>query len=123
QRIDERRFPGAGAGRRPDDHGIGGLEDGLDALEDPFGDLREFGPAMIDDRSINRAQNAIRNGRRSRNLQEMTAWVARGILGHVVGRPFAFRVAGMNNPTSRKNAIISQVRSTAYKWAAPHIDA
>ena len=33
QRVDQRRLPGAGAGRGVDDDRVGGLEDGLDALE------------------------------------------------------------------------------------------
>ena len=51
QRIDQRRFPGAGAGRGVDDDRIGGLENGLDAVEAALGELGEFRAAMVDDRA------------------------------------------------------------------------
>ena len=51
ERVDQRRFPGAGAGRGIDDDRIGGLEDGLDAFEHALGELGEFRSAVVDDRA------------------------------------------------------------------------
>ena len=82
QRVDQRRFPRAGAGRGVDDDRIGGLENGLDAVEAALGELGEFRPAMIDDRGVHRAQHAVGQRRRARNLQEMTPGGARSILRH-----------------------------------------
>ena len=82
ERVDQRGFPGAGAGRGVDDHRIGGLEDGLDAFEAALGELGEFRTAVVDDRRVHRAQDAVGQRRRARNLQEMAADGARGILRH-----------------------------------------
>ena len=82
QRIDQRRFPRAGAGRGVDDDRIGGLENGLDAVEAALGELGEFRAAMIDDRRVHRPQHAVGQRRRPRNLQEMTPGGARSILRH-----------------------------------------
>ena len=82
QRVDESGFPRAGAGRGVDDDRIGGLENGLDAVEAALGELGEFRPAMVDDRRVHRAQHAVGQRRRARNLQEMTPGGARSILRH-----------------------------------------
>ena len=80
ERVDQRRLPGAGAGGGVDDHRIGGLEDGLDAVEAAPGELLELRPAVVDDRRVHRPQDAVRQRRRPRNVQEMAADGARGIL-------------------------------------------
>ncbi len=83
ERVDQRRFPGAGAGRGVDDHRIGGLEDGLDALEAALRQLGEFRPAMVDDRACpSPAESRSGSGVGPGNLQEMTARIARRILRH-----------------------------------------
>ena len=82
QRVGERRLPGAGAGRGIDDDRLRGLEDGLDALEHALGELGEFRAALVDERHVDRAQDAVGNGRRPGNLQEMAPGKARGILRH-----------------------------------------
>ena len=73
QRVDQRAFPGAGAGRGVDDHRIAGLEDGLDAFEAFLSELGEFRPAVVDDRRVHRAQHAVRQRGRSRNMQKSGA--------------------------------------------------
>ena len=82
QRVDQRGFPSTGAGRGVDDDRIGGLENGLDAVETALGELGKLRPAMIDDRSIHGAQHAVGQRRRPRDLQEMTPGGARSILRH-----------------------------------------
>ena len=72
QRVDERRFPCAGSGSRVDDDRLACIEDRSDAPEDRKPELRELGTAMVDRRPIDRAQHAVGNVRRSRNLQEVT---------------------------------------------------
>ena len=78
QRIDDRRFPGAGARRGKDDDRAGGLEDLLAALEYRLGKLGEFGAAMVDDRHVHGAEHAIRHRARAGNLQKMASLM----LGH-----------------------------------------
>ena len=82
QRVDQRGFPGAGAGGGVDDHRIGGLEDGLDAFQAFLGELGEFRPAVIDDRRVHRAQHAVGDRGRSRDMQKMPSDRTRGILSH-----------------------------------------
>ena len=82
QRVDQRRFPRAGAGRGVDDDRIGGLENGLDAVEAALGELGEFRAAMVDDRRVHRPQHAVGQRRRAWDLQEMTPGGARSILRH-----------------------------------------
>src|SRR5580700_2951261 len=82
QRIDQSGFPRAGAGRGVDDDRIGGLENRLDAVEAAFRQLGEFRPAVVDDRGVHRAEHAVGQRRRARNLQEMTPGGARNILRH-----------------------------------------
>ena len=82
ERVDEGGFPRAGAGRGVDDDRIGGLEDGLHAFEGALGELAELRSAVVDDRGVHGAQNAIRKRRRPGNLQEMTAGIAGRILRH-----------------------------------------
>ena len=82
QRVHQRRLPRAGAGRGVDDDGIGGLEDGLDAVETTLGELGEVRPAVIDDRRVHRAQHAVGQRGRARNLEEVAADGTRGVLRH-----------------------------------------
>ena len=70
QRVGQRCFPGAGAGRGVDDHRLRGLEDGLDALQHALGHLGEFRPALVDQRHVDGAQHAVGNGRRSGNSRK-----------------------------------------------------
>ena len=73
QRIDDRRFPGAGARRRKDDDRPGGLEDLLATLEHRLAELGELRAAMVDDRHIHGAEHAIRHRARTGNLQKMAS--------------------------------------------------
>ncbi len=82
ERIDQGAFPGAGAGGGVDDHRVGGLEDGLDAVEAALGELGEFRPAMVDDRRIHGPQHAVGKWRGAGNMQEMPADRTGGILRH-----------------------------------------
>ena len=47
-----------------------------------LGELREFGAAVIDDRAIHGAEDAVRQRRRSGNMEEVAARHTRSILGH-----------------------------------------
>ena len=80
ERVDQRRFPGAGAGRGIDDHRLGGLEDGLDAFEHALGELGEFRAAVIDHRRVDRAQHAIREPASAREFAGNGGRRTRGIL-------------------------------------------
>jgi hypothetical protein len=73
ERVGERGFPCAGAGRRVDDHRPVGLEDLLQPVEDRERQPRELGTAVIDRRMVERAQDPVRHVGRSRDLQEMAA--------------------------------------------------
>ena len=78
QRVDERRFPRAGARRGKDHDRPGGLEDPLRALEHLASERREFGAAMIDGRLRHRAQHAIGRVGRSGDLKEVTSALVHG---------------------------------------------
>src|SRR5471030_2579680 len=52
---------------------MSGLEDLLHAGDHAFAEPREFGPAMIDGRQTDRAQDPVRHRARPGNLQEMSA--------------------------------------------------
>ena len=131
QGVDQGGFPGAGAGRGIDDDRVRGLEDGLDAFERAFGELGEFRPAVVDDRRVHGAQNAVRKRGRAGNLQEMTAGGAGGVLGHgytsTSGAKSAvvppLQPAGRRNwPPSRTNATASQVRlGPGYRQPSPAV--
>ena len=82
QRVGQRCFPRAGAGRGEDDHRMVGLEDGLDAFERLLRHLGEFGTAMVDHRLVDRAQDAIRHRRRAGNMQRMAPNGARRVFHH-----------------------------------------
>ena len=74
KRVDQRRFPGAGAGSRVDhDLALRRLEDALHAGEHRLAEIGEFRAAMIHRRQVDRAQHAIRDVGRTRDLQEVTA--------------------------------------------------
>jgi hypothetical protein len=48
QRVDQGRFPGAGAGSRVNDDGLRGLENFLDAGQHLQAQRAEFGAAVVD---------------------------------------------------------------------------
>ena len=78
QRIDDRRFPGAGTGGGKNDDRPRGLEDLLAPLEDGLAEFGELGAAVVDDRHIHGAEHAVRHRAGAGNLQE----VASLVLGH-----------------------------------------
>ena len=61
QRVDQRRFPRAGAGRRIDDYWFAGLENPLDAGQHLAAEPLEFRPAVIDGRQVDGPQHPIRH--------------------------------------------------------------
>jgi hypothetical protein len=73
ERVDQRRFPGAGARRRIDHHRMARLENLLHFGEHLPAECAELGPAMIDRRQAHRPQNAIGHRARPGDLQEMAA--------------------------------------------------
>ena len=73
QRVHERGFPGARARSRIDDHRRGGLEDRSDLGEHLTAERAELGAAMIDGRLRDRAQHAIGDIGRARDLEEVSA--------------------------------------------------
>ena len=101
ERVDERGFPGAGAGRGQDDHRIDGLEDRLDAFEHALAELGEFRAALVDERHVDRPQDAIGHGRRPGDLQEMAPGKTRGILRHCHCSGGRFFVSGRARPQLR----------------------
>ena len=78
QRVHQRGFGGAGAGRRKHDHRAAGLEHHAKPFEDIGGQLRELGTAVIDDRLIHRAQDAIGNVGGAGDLKEVSTGVQHG---------------------------------------------
>ena len=75
--VGKRRFPGAGARRRIDDHRRVGLENRFHAVEAFPAELGKGRAAMVDGRMIHRPQDSVRNICRSGDLQEMPA----GLIG------------------------------------------
>ena len=73
QGVRKRRFPGAGAGGRVDHHGMPGLEDLLDALQNPQAQHAELRAAVVDGRIAHRAQDAVGHRGRTGDLQEVAA--------------------------------------------------
>jgi hypothetical protein len=82
QRVDKRRLPSAGAGRGVDDYRLRGLENRLDALKHALAELGEFRPALIDQRHVDCAHDAIGQHRRPGNLQKLASGKTRRILRH-----------------------------------------
>ena len=72
ERVDERRFPRAGARARIHDDGAAGLKDALQALDRLTAERGERGSAMIDGRLRDGAQHAVRHVGRTRNLEEVS---------------------------------------------------
>ena len=70
--VDEGSFPGTGAGSRIDHDGVHRFEDRLQPLQNRACELGEFGTAMIDDWTINRPQDPIRDVARTWDLQEVS---------------------------------------------------
>ena len=87
QRVDDRRFPGAGAGRRIDDHRLLGLEHPLHAGEHRKTDLGELRTAMIEAGHVHGPQHPVGDVGRSWNLKEMPSGV-HGHLGVLPGEVF-----------------------------------
>src|SRR5262249_18522154 len=73
ERVDERRFPGAGSRGRVDHYRLLRLEHRLEAFQDLEAHLAELGSPVVDGRLVDRAQDAIRNVRRTGNLQEVAS--------------------------------------------------
>jgi len=73
QRIDDRRFPGAGARRGKNDDRSGGFEDFLATIEYGLAEFGEFGAAMVNDRHVHGPQHAVRHRAWAGNLQEMAS--------------------------------------------------
>ena len=73
QRVDQGGFPGAGPGRRINDDGPRGLENGLQTVEDFPRHAGEVRPPVVDGGRVDGFENPVRHVGRPRNLQEMTA--------------------------------------------------
>ncbi len=73
QRVDERGFPRAGAGRWVDDHRARGLKDALHPFEHFTSEHGEGRPAMIDRGLGHRAQDPLGYVGRARDLKKMSA--------------------------------------------------
>ena len=88
KRVDERRFPRAGA-RRGIDHDLAlrRLEDAFHAGEAALAQRSEVRAAVIDRRKVDGAQHAVRDVRRARDLQEVTAGRCEGIGVLLTARP------------------------------------
>ncbi len=55
QRVEDRRLPGAGAGRRKDRNRTGAFENALQPRDDRLADRRKFRTAVVDERLVHRA--------------------------------------------------------------------
>ena len=73
QGVDECGFPRPGARRGVDDDRVCGLENRLDAFEDALGKFLKLGTAVVDNRRVHRAQNAVRHRGRPRDLEKVAA--------------------------------------------------
>src|SRR5579872_4013263 len=71
QRIDDGRFPGAGARRGKNDHRLFGAENTLKAGKDGIAEFGEFRTAMVQRRHIHGPQDAVRYIGRAWNLKKM----------------------------------------------------
>ena len=76
ERVDERRLPRAGAGRRVDDDRAVGAEDVPQPVEHLEAERREGRPAVVDRRVVDRPQDAVGDVRRPRDLQEVAPLTA-----------------------------------------------
>ena len=73
QRVDERRFPRAGAGRGIDHDRARGLKHALKAVDRLAPERRKRGAAMIDGRLRDGAQDPVGHVGRPGDLEEVTA--------------------------------------------------
>ena len=73
ERVHERRLPGAGAGRRKDQHVAAGAEDLTQAREHLLAEAPEFRPAVVDGRALDRAQDSVWHVGGTGNLEEVPA--------------------------------------------------
>src|SRR5205085_4184985 len=96
KRIDDRRFPGAGARGGKNDHRAAGPEHFLAAVEYRLGKLGECRTAMVDDRHIHGAEHAVRHRARSRNLQKMASLMGHRFLISPVAKHIAFTLSSLN---------------------------
>src|SRR5689334_3082655 len=71
QRVDDRGFPGAGAGRRKDDHGLLGAEHPLQARQYGKADLGKLRTAVIEAGHVHGPQHPVGDIGRSWNLEKM----------------------------------------------------
>src|SRR5882724_10735022 len=76
KRIDDRRFPGAGARGWKNDDRSAGPKDFLAAVEYRLAEFGELRASMVDNRHVHGPEHAIRYRARPGNLQEMAS------LGH-----------------------------------------
>ena len=73
--VYEGSLAGSGTGRGIDDDGTLRLEDGTHALQNFYAQFRKFQTAVVNDRMVDGAQNAIRNVGRARDLQKVATGV------------------------------------------------
>ena len=73
ERVHERRLPGAGAGRREDQHVAASAEDLAQAGEHPLAEPPELRPAMVDGGALDGAQDPIGDVGGAGNLEEVPA--------------------------------------------------
>jgi hypothetical protein len=85
KRIDEGSLPGAGARSWVDHDGVCGFEDRLQPVKNSSTEFGKFGSAMIDNGTIDSAQNSVRDVGWTWNLQEVPA----GSVGHMPGCPLS----------------------------------
>ncbi len=71
ERVDDGRFPGAGAGRREDNHGLLGAENPLHARKYGKAELGEFRTPVVQRRHVHGPQDPVRYIGRAWNLEKM----------------------------------------------------
>ena len=82
QHIGKGGFPGAGARGGEKENMPAGTENRLDTGKRTLAQSLEFRPAVVDRGAIHRAENAVGDGRRTGDLQEMPPGHSRGVRWH-----------------------------------------